>query len=74
MASLEGLRLLLEECADLRAELVTIHSLHSDGDDDGVFSARQESRILQLQQASKHMEAWLASLPQEASDGNDGSG
>ena len=29
MASLEGLRLLLEECAELRAELVTIHGLHS---------------------------------------------
>jgi hypothetical protein len=74
MASLEGLRLLLEECADVRADLVTIHRLHSDGDDLGVFSARQQARILELRGASKEMEALLASLPQEAKDGKDGNG
>ena len=72
MASLEGLRLLLQECADLRAELVTIHSLHSDGDEHGVFSARQRHRILELQEASKDMEALLVSLPKEASNGKGG--
>ena len=70
MASLEGLRLLLQECADLRSELVTIHN-HSDGDD-GVFSARQQGRILELQEASKDMEVLLASLLQEANGGTDG--
>lgn len=69
MASIEGLRLLLEECADLRGELVTVHSLHSDGDGDGVFSARQQNRISELQEAAKEMEAVLASLPREAGDG-----
>ena len=65
MASIEGLKLLLDECADLRGELVTIHSLHNDGDGDGVFSARQKNRILELQEAAKDMEAVLASLPRE---------
>ena len=63
MASIEGLRLLLEECADLRGELVTVHSLHSDGDGDGVFSTRQRDRIVELQEAAKEMEALLTSLP-----------
>ena len=63
MASLEGLRLLLEECADLRAELVTIYGLHGDGDDHGVFAARQQDRILELQEAAKDMEELLAILP-----------
>ena len=74
MASLQGLRLLLDECANLRAELVNLQSLHSDGDDHGVFSARQQDRILELQEASKDMEALLASLPHEANDGQDGNG
>lgn len=65
MASIEGLRLLLVECAELRGELITVHGLHSDGDGDGVFSARQQNRILELQEAAKDMEAVLASLPRE---------
>lgn len=63
MASIQGLRLLLDECADLRSELVTIHSLNSDGDGHGVFSARQQDRILELREAAKDMQAMLASLP-----------
>ena len=74
MASIEGLKLLLEECADLRAELVTIHGLHSNGEGDGVFSARQQNRILELQGAATQMDAVLASLPHRASDGKDGNG
>jgi hypothetical protein len=62
-ASLEGLRLLLEECALLRAELVTIHGLHGDGNDHRVFSARQQDRILELQEAVKDIEALVATLP-----------
>ena len=69
MASIEGLRLLLGECADLRADLVAVHSLHSDSGGDGVFSARQQNRILELQEAAKEMEALQASLPGDASDG-----
>ena len=62
-ASISGLSLLLQECADLRAELVTVHSLHSDGDGDGVFSARQQNRILELHEAANEMEAVVACLP-----------
>lgn len=65
MASIEGLRLLLGECADLRADLVTVHSLHCDGNGDGVFSARQQDRILELREAAKDMQAVLVSLPGE---------
>lgn len=68
MASIEGLRLLLEECASLRAELIAVHRLHSNGDGDGhgVFSDRQQNRILQLQEAAKEMQALVASLPRRA--------
>lgn len=69
MASIEGLKLLLEECAELRAELVTIHSLHGDGDGDGVFSARQQNRILELQEAPTQMGEMLASLPKGLATG-----
>ena len=62
-ASIEGLRLLLEECANLRAELVAVHNLHNGGDGDGVFSARQQKRILELQVAAKDMQAVIASFP-----------
>lgn len=62
-ASIEGLRLLLEECADLRAELVVVHNLHKSGDGDGVFSARQRNRILELQEAAKNMQAVMVSFP-----------
>lgn len=65
-------RLLLDECADLRAELITIHGLHSDGDGDGLFSARQQSRTVELRGAAENMEALIASLPRKASDGQDG--
>jgi hypothetical protein len=66
VASIQGLRLLLGECADLRADLVTLHRLHSGGDGDGVFSARQQNRILELQDAANEMGALLTSLPCEA--------
>lgn len=69
MASISGLRLLLEECADLRAELVTVHRLHNDGDGNGAFSGRQANRILELQGAQQEMEALLVSLSAEAGDG-----
>jgi hypothetical protein len=72
MASLEGLQLVLEECADLRAELVTIHGLSSDGDDHGVFSARQKDRMLELQAAANAMEALVATLPQGVTGDGDG--
>ena len=62
-ASIEGLRLLLGECADLRAELVAVHNLHNRGDGDGVFSARQQKRILELQVAANDMQAVIASFP-----------
>ena len=63
VASLEGLRLLLEECALLRIELITVHGPHIDGDDHNVFSARQQDRIRELQEAAKDIEAMAASLP-----------
>ena len=43
-------------------------SAHTDGGGDGVFSARQQNRIWELQDAAKDMEAMLASLPQEPSE------
>ena len=73
MASIEGLRLLLRECADLRSELVVVHSLHSDGDGDGVFSGRQQNRILELREAAKDMEAVLVSLPHDPDGTKDAS-
>lgn len=69
VASIEGLTLLLEECAGLRADLDTVHSLHTDGEGDGAFSARQQNRIRDLQEAAKEMGSLLASLPHEAGDG-----
>ena len=72
MASIEGLRLLLGECADLRADLVTVHSLHSYGGGDGgngVFSARQRDRILELRKAAGAMETLMDALPREVGDG-----
>jgi hypothetical protein len=74
MASLEGLRLLLEECADLRAELVTIHGLHSSRDDHQAYFGRQRDRIVELQDAAKEMAELQASLPQGESDGHRGIG
>ncbi len=69
MAGIEGLTLLLGECADLRADLVTVHSLHSDSDGDGMFSARQQDRILVLQKAAMAMQTLLDALPREVVDG-----
>ena len=63
VACIDGLRLLLGECADLRGDLVTVYSLHSEGD--GVFFARQQNRILELQKAAIAMETLLAALPRE---------
>lgn len=68
MASIQGLRLLLQECADLRAELIKVHDLHSSSDGDGVFSSRQQTRILELQEAAVGMETLLVSLPCSATD------
>lgn len=60
-ACIEGLTLLLRECADLRADRIVIHSLHSDGD--ATFSVRQQNRMLDLQEAAKEMAVVLASVP-----------
>lgn len=68
VASIEGLTLLLKECADLRGELVTVHSLHIDGEGDGMFSSRQQNRILELQEAARQMQALLGSLPLDLDD------
>lgn len=64
-ASIAGLKLLLEECADLRADLITIHVRTENGDGDGVFSSRQQNRIGTLKQAAQDMEAFLIDLPRE---------
>jgi len=69
LASIEGLRLLLGECADLRADLNTVHSLHNNGESDGLFSARQQDRILELRKAATAMETLIDSLPREAGNG-----
>jgi hypothetical protein len=70
VASIEALRLLLEECTGLRADLVTVHGLHSDGEGDGVFSARQQNRILELQKTAMEIEALLGSSPHELATGH----
>lgn len=75
-ASISGLKLLLDECADLRADLITVHGragTHNLDDGDGVFSARQQNRILELKEASQAMEALLIALPREAKAECDGS-
>lgn len=65
IASISGLKLLLDECADLRAELVTAHIRTNDGNGEahGIFSARQQSRIEELKDAAKAMEALVIALP-----------
>jgi len=73
-ATITGLKLLLDECADLRADLVAVHHLHNDGDGDGVFSSRQQSRILELKDAAQAMGALLIALPHRADGGADGGG
>lgn len=73
-ASISGLKLLLEECADLRGDLITIHGRTEieNGDGDGLFSARQQSRIAELKNAAQAMEALLIALPREANTVEDG--
>lgn len=75
IASISGLKLLLDECADLRAELVTVHTRTDDGNGDAhsIFSARQQSRIVELKDAAQAMEALVIALPRGANDGADGS-
>ena len=63
MATIAALKLLLEECADLRAELVTMTDVNHGGS--GLFCDRQRNRILQLEGAAQEMKALLASLPGE---------
>jgi len=65
IATITGLKLLLEESADLRAELVTIVEANHDGS--GLFSARQRNHILEPKRASQDMEALLASLTPDGS-------
>ena len=74
IASISGLKLLLDECADLRAELVTAHTRTNDGNGEAhvIFSARQQSRILELRDAAKTMEALVIALPRGANDGRIG--
>ena len=74
VASISGLKLLLEECADLRAELVTAHTRTNDGNGEahGIFSARQQSRIVELKDAAQAMEALAIALPGGANDGRIG--
>jgi len=69
IATITGLKLLLEECADLRAELVTIVEANHDGS--GLFSARQQDHILELKRAAQDMDAVLDSLPDEESASQD---
>ena len=61
MASISGLKLLLDECADLRTELITM--VDGTHDCDGLFSVRQQNRILELKEAAHEMEMLVASLP-----------
>ena len=63
VASIEGLKLLLGECADLRAELVTIRDEQAHKGEE--FSLRQQKRILQLNEAAQELQSLLASLPSE---------
>ena len=70
IASISGLKLLLDECADLRAELVAAHNRTNDGNGEahGIFSARQKSRIVELRDAAQAMEALVIELPCGAND------
>lgn len=68
MASMSAVRLLLMECADLRADLITVHGLNGDGEGNAVFSRRQQDRILELQNAAIEMVSLLASLPSQPGD------
>lgn len=74
IASISGLKLLLDECADLRAELVNAHTRTNDGNGEshGIFSARQQSRIVELRDAAQAMEALVIALPRRVNDGAGG--
>ena len=74
IASISGLKLLLDECADLRAELVTAHTRTNEGNGEahGSFSARQQSRIVELKDAAQAMKALVLALPRGANDGGIG--
>ena len=74
IASISGLKLLLDECADLRAELVTVHTRTNGDNADarGLFSARQQSRIVELKDAALAMEALLIALPRGTNNGAGG--
>ena len=62
IAAISGLKLLLQECAELRAELITIVDGNHDGDGSGSFSARQRNQIVELKRAAQAMNVLLASL------------
>ncbi len=66
-AAISGLKLLLQQCADLRAELITIVDGNHDGNGSGSFSARQRNQIVELKQAAQAMDVLLASLADENS-------
>lgn len=68
MASISAMRLLLVECADLRADLITVHDLNGDGEGNAAFSRRQQDRILELENAAIEMVSLLASLPSQPDD------
>lgn len=68
IATVAGLKLLLEECADVRSELAMMVDGNHDGH--GQFSARQRSRITELREAAQAMETLLASLPGEKWSGH----
>jgi hypothetical protein len=70
ITSISGLKLLLEECADLRAELALVVDGKHDGS--GLFLARQKKRMLELKEAAHEMEAVLASLPGNEEYSEDG--
>ncbi len=68
MASIEGLRLLLGECADLRGELVTLHSLHSDSAVMGYFRPANKIAYWNYRKRRNTCRLLLASLPNQAED------
>lgn len=67
VACISGLHLLLKECADLRAELITMDTHHTDGSG-AEFAARQERHMSQLEAAATDMEGLLARLPEAPHD------
>ena len=74
ITSISALKLLLDECADLRAELVTAHTRTNDGNGEAhsISSARQQSRIAELKDVAQAIEALVIALPRGANDGRNG--